>query len=130
EQKFHFNPLEKKEIVGMDINSFSVSHDAVDPQFYTFARENKKISVITDTGYASDHMKGIIKDSDCFVFESNHDVDMLRMGRYPRVTKQRILADVGHAANEDAAHAMPNAITARTNQIYLTHLRRDNNIKE
>ncbi|AKG75209.1 metallohydrolase [Salinicoccus halodurans] len=130
EQKFHFNPLEEKEIVGMDVHSFSVSHDAVDPQFYTFARDNKKISVITDTGYVSDQMKGIIKDSDCFVFESNHDVDMLRMGRYPWVTKQRILSDVGHVSNEDAAHAMRDVITDRTKRIYLSHLSLDNNIKE
>lgn len=130
EQKFHFNPLEEKEIIGVDINSFNVSHDAVDPQFYTFAKNNKKISIITDTGYVSDQMKGLIKDSDCFVFESNHDVDMLRMGRYPWVTKQRILSDVGHVSNEDAAHAMRDVITDRTKRIYLSHLSLDNNIKE
>lgn len=75
-------------------------------------------------------MKGIIKESDCFIFESNHDVDMLRMGRYPWVTKQRILSDVGHVSNEDAAHAMKDVITDRTKRIYLSHLSLDNNIKE
>lgn len=130
EQKFHFNPLETKEIVGMDIQSFNVSHDAIDPQFYTLMRDDKKLSVITDTGYVSDQMKGIIKESDCFIFESNHDVDMLRMGRYPWVTKQRILSDVGHVSNEDAAHAMRDVITANTKRIYLSHLSLDNNIKE
>jgi phosphoribosyl 1,2-cyclic phosphodiesterase len=35
-------------------------------------------------------------------FESNHDVDMLRMCRYPWKTKQRILGDMGHVSNEDA----------------------------
>lgn len=130
EQKFHFNPLEEKEIIGINVNSFNVSHDAIDPQFYTLAKDNKKISVITDTGYVSDQMKGIIKDSDIFVFESNHDVDMLRMGRYPWVTKQRILSDVGHVSNEDAAHAMRDVITDRTKRIYLGHLSLDNNIKE
>ncbi|WP_092985959.1 MBL fold metallo-hydrolase [Lacicoccus qingdaonensis] len=130
EQRFHFNPMETKEIVGMDIQSFNVSHDAIDPQFYTLMRDNKKLSVITDTGYVSDQMKGIIKESDCFIFESNHDVDMLRMGRYPWVTKQRILSDVGHVSNEDAAHAMRDVITANTKRIYLSHLSLDNNIKE
>lgn len=130
EQKFHFNPLETKEIVGMDVQSFHVSHDAIDPQFYTFMKDGKKLSVITDTGYVSDQMKGIIKESDCFIFESNHDVDMLRMGRYPWVTKQRILSDVGHVSNEDAAHAMKDVITDRTKRIYLSHLSLDNNIKE
>ena len=47
--------------------------------------------MITDTGYVSDRMKGMIQGSDAFMFESNHDVDMLRMCRYPWKTKQRIL---------------------------------------
>ncbi len=93
-------------------------------------KDNRKLSIITDTGYVSDQMKGIIKESDCLVFESNHDVDMLRMGRYPWVTKQRILSDVGHVSNEDAAHAMRDVITDRTKRIYLSHLSTDNNIKE
>ena len=46
--------------------------------------------MITDTGYVSDRMKGMIQGSDVFMFESNHDVDMLRMCRYPWKTKQRI----------------------------------------
>lgn len=130
EQKFHFNPLEEKEIAGLNVQSFNVSHDAVDPQFYTFSQNNKKISLITDTGYVSDTMKGIIRESDVFLFESNHDVDMLRMGRYPWNTKQRILSDVGHVSNEDAAHAMKDVITSNTKRIYLGHLSLDNNIKE
>lgn len=130
EQKFHFNPLEEKEIAGLSVQSFNVSHDAIDPQFYTFSQNNKKISLITDTGYVSDTMKGIIKESDVFLFESNHDVDMLRMGRYPWNTKQRILSDVGHVSNEDAAHAMKDVITSNTKRIYLGHLSLDNNIKE
>ena len=130
DKKFHFNPLEERELLGMDVQSFNVSHDAIDPQFYTFMKDNRKLSIITDTGYVSDQMKGIIKESDCLVFESNHDVDMLRMGRYPWVTKQRILSDVGHVSNEDAAHAMRDVITDRTKRIYLSHLSTDNNIKE
>src|SRR5690625_1570411 len=129
-QKFHFNPLEEQDILGMNVQSFNVSHDAIDPQFYTFSQNDKKISLITDTGYVSDTMKGIIKESDVFLFESNHDVDMLRMGRYPWNTKQRILSDVGHVSNEDAAHAMKDVITSNTKRIYLGHLSLDNNIKE
>src|SRR5699024_6785482 len=58
------------------------------------------------------------------------DVDMLRAGRYPWPTKQRILSDIGHVSNEDAAHAMKDVITDRTKRIYLSHLSQDNNIKE
>lgn len=130
DQKFLFNPYETKTIAGMDIESFGVSHDAVDPQFYIFNNNYKKLTVITDTGYVSDRMKGMIHGSDCYVFESNHDVDMLRMGRYPWKTKQRILSDMGHVSNEDAAYAMRDVITGSTKRIYLSHLSQDNNMKE
>nr|WP_208001779.1 MBL fold metallo-hydrolase [Macrococcus brunensis] len=130
DQKMIFNPYETKSIAGFDIESFNVSHDAIDPQFYIFHNDYKKLTMITDTGYVSDRMKGMIHGSDCFVFESNHDVDMLRMGRYPWKTKQRILSDMGHVSNEDAAYAMREVITGSTKRIYLSHLSRDNNLKD
>ncbi len=75
-------------------------------------------------------MKGMIRGSDAFIFESNHDVDMLRMCRYPWKTKQRILGDMGHVSNEDAAHAMTDVITGNTKRIYLSHLSQDDNMKD
>ncbi|WP_420852996.1 MBL fold metallo-hydrolase [Staphylococcus lutrae] len=130
DQKFIFNPYETKSIAGFDIESFNVSHDAIDPQFYIFHNNYKKFTMITDTGYVSDRMKGMIRGSDAFMFESNHDVDMLRMCGYPWKTKQRILSDVGHVSNEDAAHAMTDVITGQTKRIYLSHLSQDNNMKD
>ncbi|AYU54116.1 MBL fold metallo-hydrolase [Staphylococcus debuckii] len=130
DQKFIFNPYETHELGGFDIESFNVSHDAIDPQFYIFHNNYKKFTMITDTGYVSDRMKGMIRGSDAFMFESNHDVDMLRMCRYPWKTKQRILSDMGHVSNEDAAMAMCDVITGNTKRIYLSHLSRDNNMKD
>ena len=72
--------------------------------------KGKKLVLITDTGYVSDRMKGIISNADAYVFESNHDVSMLRMGRYPWNIKRRILSDVGHVSNEDAALAMSDVV--------------------
>lgn len=130
DQKFIFNPYETKSLAGFDVESFNVSHDAIDPQFYVFHNNSKKFTILTDTGYVSDRMKGIIKGSDAFMFESNHDVDMLRMCRYPWKTKQRILSDMGHVSNEDAGLAMTDVITDNTKRIYLSHLSQDNNMKD
>ncbi|UFO70644.1 MBL fold metallo-hydrolase [Staphylococcus aureus] len=124
DQKFIFNPYETKSIAGFDVESFNVSHDAIDPQFYIFHNNYKKFTILTDTGY------GMIRGSDAFIFESNHDVDMLRMCRYPWKTKQRILGDMGHVSNEDAGHAMTDVITGNTKRIYLSHLSQDNNMKD
>ena len=130
DQKFIFNLMKQKSIAGFDIESFNVSHDAIDPQFYIFHNNYKKFTMITDTGYVSDRMKGMIQGSDAFMFESNHDVDMLRMCRYPWKTKQRILSDMGHVSNEDAGLAMTDVITGNTKRIYLSHLSQDNNMKD
>ncbi|MBE9390299.1 MBL fold metallo-hydrolase [Vagococcus salmoninarum] len=114
----------------MDIESFGVSHDAADPQFYQFHRNNKAFAILTDTGYCSDRIRGTIKNADGYLMESNHDLSMLRMGNYPWSLKQRILGDQGHLSNEDGALVMADLIGNKTKRIYLGHLSRENNIKE
>lgn len=130
EQKFTFDMETVKSFGSLDIESFGVSHDAAEPMFYIFHHEGRKLVLVTDTGYVSDRMKGIISNADMFVFESNHDVQMLRMGRYPWNIKRRILSDVGHVSNEDAAIAMSDVIGDQTKRIYLAHLSQDNNMKD
>ncbi len=130
EQKFTFEMETVKSFGSLDIESFGVSHDAAEPMFYVFHHEGKKLVLITDTGYVSDRMKGVIANADAYVFESNHDVQMLRMGRYPWNIKRRILGDYGHVSNEDAAIAMSEVIGDNTKQIYLAHLSLDNNMKD
>lgn len=130
EQRFQFDMETVQSFGSLDVESFAVSHDAADPMFYTFHESGRKLVVITDTGYVSDRMKGIIKGADSFVFESNHDVSMLQMGSYPWSTKRRILSDVGHVSNEDAAVAMSEVVEQKPTRIYLSHLSKDNNMKD
>jgi phosphoribosyl 1,2-cyclic phosphodiesterase len=130
EQKFIFNMETVKSFGATDIESFGVSHDAAEPMFYVFHQSGKKLVLITDTGYVSDRMKGTISNADAYIFESNHDVQMLRMGRYPWNIKRRILSDVGHVSNEDAAIAMSEVIGDRTKKVFLAHLSLDNNMKD
>jgi len=130
EQKHIFDRGSVQTIGDIDIESFGVSHDAADPQFYVFHKDNKKFVMLTDTGYVSDRMRGIIRDADCYLMESNHDLEMLRMGSYPWSLKQRILGDEGHLSNEDGALVMTDILGDKTKRIYLGHLSRENNIKE
>jgi phosphoribosyl 1,2-cyclic phosphodiesterase len=130
EQKFIFPSGKVQSFGDLDVESFGVSHDAAEPMFYVFHHEGKKLVLMTDTGYVSDRMKGTIENADVFIFESNHDVEMLRMGKYPWNVKRRILSDVGHISNEEAGLALADVIGDRTKRIYLAHLSQDNNIKE
>lgn len=130
DQRFIFETGQVHSFMDIDVESFGVSHDAAEPMFYAFHHEGKKLVIITDTGYVSDRMKGVISNADVYVFESNHDVEMLRMGRYPWNIKRRILSDVGHVSNEDAALALADVIGDRTKSVYLAHLSQDNNMKD
>lgn len=128
--KFTFDMETVKSFGSLDVESYGVSHDAAEPMFYIFHEGDKKLAIITDTGYVSSRMIGKIQNADYFIFECNHDVEMLRMGKYPWNVKRRILSDVGHVSNEDAALAMSECIGDKTKGIFMAHLSKDNNMKE
>lgn len=130
EQKFLFETNEVKTFGNLDIESFAVSHDAIDPMFFTFHQGNRKVALVTDLGYVSERIKKTIEDADAYIFEANHDVGMLRMGRYPWSVKRRILGDSGHVSNEDCGLALSDVISNKTKRIYLAHLSQDNNMKD
>ncbi|ADU32529.1 MBL fold metallo-hydrolase [Evansella cellulosilytica] len=130
EQRFHFEIGETKLFGDIDVESFGVSHDAAEPMFFTFQHSGRKLALVTDTGYVSDRIKGTTKEANTFIFESNHDMDMLRMGKYPWSVKRRILGDEGHVSNVDAALALSDIIMDSSANVYLAHLSLDNNMKE
>ncbi|MFF2483543.1 MBL fold metallo-hydrolase [Paenibacillus sp. NPDC058071] len=114
----------------MQVRSYPISHDAAEPVGYTFEDDGEKLSLATDLGYMSEKVKREIIDSDVLVLESNHDTEMLRMGRYPWNIKRRILSDVGHLSNVAAGEALCELITDRTKRVYLAHLSLDHNLMD
>lgn len=112
------------------IESFPISHDAVNPVGYTIKSKDIKISLVTDSGYVSEKIKNKIKGSNVYIFETNHNIEMLRMSSYPWSVKQRILSDIGHLSNESAGEALAEVITSDTKKIYLSHLSKENNTLE
>ncbi|WP_440897405.1 MBL fold metallo-hydrolase [Amphibacillus sp. Q70] len=130
EQKFTFEIEQVKTFGDIDVESFGVSHDAAEPMFYTFHHAGKKVALVTDLGYVSERIKKTVEDANALIFEANHDVSMLQMGRYPWNVKRRILGDYGHVSNDDCALALEDIIGDQTKRIYLAHLSKDNNMKE
>ena len=130
DQKFHFEANHVQTFGDIDVESFSVSHDAVDPMFFTFHHNQKKVALVTDLGYVSERIKKTIEGANAYIFEANHDVSMLQMGSYPWSIKRRILGDYGHVSNEDCGIALSDVISDATRRVYLAHLSKDNNMKE
>jgi phosphoribosyl 1,2-cyclic phosphodiesterase len=112
----------------LKVESFGISHDAAEPVGYCFYEGEQKLSLATDLGYMSSKVKEKISDSDALILETNHDVEMLRMGHYPWNIKRRILGDTGHLSNEAAGEALADVMTGKTKSVYMAHLSRDHNL--
>ncbi len=70
-----------------------------------------------------------LRDADCLVLESNHDLEMLKVGPYPWVVKQRVLSRTGHLSNHAVSEylADPEGFDARARYLVLAHISQENN---
>lgn len=111
------------------IKSYKIPHDAVDPVGYVIEYKGKKISVFSDMGHFPDDLVEPMSNSDILALESNHDVEMLRNGKYHEKLKKRILGPYGHLSNEQTGEAL-SKITSNKTKILLLHISRENNTPE
>lgn len=118
------------DIGSLRIKAFGIHHDAADPVGFCIDNGKKKLSIATDTGCICDEIRGQLHDSDLVVLESNHDVEMLKMGAYPYHLKRRILSSNGHLSNDDAALFCVELAKEGVKRVLLAHLSRENNFPE
>src|SRR5208282_1111737 len=62
----------------IEIHAFALPHDAADPIAFTFRINGTKVAICTDLGYMPNHVKVHLRETDCLILESNHDLDMLK----------------------------------------------------
>lgn len=114
------------------IEPFRLSHDAAEPTGYSFRQGQRKMSIVTDTGYISEEIFKAVEDADLLVLEANHEINMLKAGPYPKDLKRRILGDEGHLSNEAAGRCLCRILRGRSGgtdmpKVLLAHLSSENN---
>lgn len=118
------------EIAGLKIAPISISHDARQPVAYRIYGEDKRVGIITDLGvYTEEIVKGM-QEMDALFVEANHDENMLQVGPYPYMLKQRILGAKGHLSNENSGRFLSRLLCDRLKHIVLGHLSNENNLPE
>ena len=122
-----FEPGDSIEVAGARIDTFSNTHDVVNPVGFRFSTDEDAIGFATDTGALSEHAMELLTDVRILALESNHDVAMLRAGSYPRYLQDRILSDHGHLSNDQAAAAAHQLVTDRTEYLVAMHISQENN---
>lgn len=116
------------DIEGIIVNRFATSHDCVGSSGYSFILPNgKKVSVCTDLGVVTDEVRNAVSGSDALLFESNHDIELLKKGPYPPNLKMRIMSDTGHISNNSCAAEIKTLFKSGTTRFILGHLSHKNN---
>jgi phosphoribosyl 1,2-cyclic phosphodiesterase len=109
------------------VRPFTIPHDAADPVGFTFRAEGIKVGVATDLGYLPVSVRDHLRGCDVLVMESNHDLEMLRVGPYPWSVKQRVMSRVGHLSNGALADFFTNDYDNSATFVVLAHLSEQNN---
>lgn len=113
-----------------DILPIRIHHDASEPVGFILYLFNKKITVLTDTGLIDEKILGEIKGSDIYYFEANHDLEALKRGPYTYAMKVRIMGNMGHLSNDQAAKTLADCLAGKNERVFLAHLSETNNSPE
>jgi phosphoribosyl 1,2-cyclic phosphodiesterase len=125
-----FEPGHSFQVGDIAVKPFTIPHDAVDPVGFTFRAEGVKVAIATDLGYIPLSVRDHLRGSDVLVMESNHDLEMLRVGPYPWSVKQRVMSRVGHLSNIALADFFTNDYDNSATFVVLAHLSEHNNHPE
>jgi phosphoribosyl 1,2-cyclic phosphodiesterase len=115
------------EIDGLQLNPFTVPHDAREPLQLTCTDGNAKLGILTDLGHASRHVIDSIAGCHALLLESNHDEEMLSNSKYPAFLKARVGGDFGHLSNAQAAEVLRNVMHGNLRHVSAAHLSQQNN---
>ncbi len=111
----------------IQVNSFSISHDAADPVSYTVTSAGAKIGFATDLGHPSQLVRSRLAHSHALILEANYCPDMLRKGQYPPKIQQRIRSRMGHLSNQETVSLLSDLLHDELRQVVLFHISENNN---
>lgn len=114
----------------LTIEVFKTSHDTNDSRGFVLTSNNSSLVYVTDTGYINQRHFDLLRNKNMYIFESNHDAEMLMNGKYPPWLKKRVVGDKGHLSNKDSSIYLSKLIGDNTKKIILAHLSKENNTEE
>jgi phosphoribosyl 1,2-cyclic phosphodiesterase len=114
----------------VEVLPFRVPHDASEPVAFSITCKGIKITQLTDIGYMPEFVSEQLRGSHVLILESNHDLEMLRVGPYPWILKQRLMGRYGHLSNTAVAKFIREQYDGTAEVLLLAHLSMKNNHPE
>jgi phosphoribosyl 1,2-cyclic phosphodiesterase len=106
---------------------FALPHDADEPLGFVISDDTSTLGWATDLGYIPKVVMHHLHGCSSLVLEANHDLDTLRMNRYPWPLKQRIMSRNGHLSNAVMADCLKELLESGIRQVFLAHLSQQSN---
>ncbi len=114
----------------IEIEPYTVPHDAREPSQFVFSDGACRVGLLTDAGSLTAHMQSVLSGLDALILECNHDLDMLWDSGYPQRLKERIAGKFGHLDNHTAAELLTLIDCRRLKHLVAAHLSKQNNTPE
>jgi len=121
-----FDSHESFAVGNVQVVPVAVPHDAREPTQFVFVHDGVKVGVLSDLGHVTPHVIASYQDCDLLLMESNHDLGMLKSGRYPPQLQRRVGGLHGHLNNEQAVELLE-AIGHRGLRVVIGHISEANN---
>src|ERR1017187_439665 len=115
------------QIGDIEVRSFGIPHDAIDPVGYGFEAQGVRVGVATDLGYVPESVKFHLRRADVLLLDASHDLDMLKGRPDPWRVKQRVMSRVGHLSNLHMSDYLMQDLDSCTANLILGHLSEQNN---
>ena len=125
-----FKVSEKFSIKDIEINPFSIPHDAANPCGFNLSNNSDKISIATDIGHMTKDILKQLEESKFILLESNYDTEVLKFSKYPYLLKKRIAGPEGHLSNETASKVINYLLNCNLKAAMLGHLSKESNFPE
>ena len=114
----------------VSIENIKTSHDTSDSRSFILKSNGRSLVYLTDTGFVNQKYFKKLENKNVYLFESNHDIEMLLNGPYPKWLKDRVMGPYGHLSNKDSSIYLAKLIGPSTHKILLMHLSHHNNTEE
>ena len=115
------------EVGAIRVEPFTVPHDAREPVQYVLGDGARRLGVLTDLGAPTAHVEAKLSGCDALVLETNHDLQMLWGGGYPKWLKERIAGPFGHLDNAASGRLLAALERSRLKHVIAAHLSQQNN---
>jgi phosphoribosyl 1,2-cyclic phosphodiesterase len=115
------------EIGDVQLEPFSISHDAYEPVGFVIRSGECMIGMATDIGIVTNLLREKLRACDVVVIEANHDEEMVHAAPRPWSLKQRILSNQGHLSNRASAELIAEIAGEGLVHLFLAHLSGDCN---